>query len=508
MLKRKFFKIMVVIMLIINSFFNNTNAQDYVPQIAGTFYPDNPQVLESTIQQYLEQAGTKVLKSKPFGMIVPHAGLPYSGPVAAYAYKEIVGEHYDAIVIMGPSHRNYFPYAAVYSGDYYKTSLGEIPIAKKLAADLSTKDQLVRLSAKEHIGNAFTRGENSIEIQVPFIQIISDEIPIIPILVGTMDLKVLKTLGKQLAQLARKFDILILASSDLSHYHIYFECKAIDQKFIDCLLTKKPDNLYYGIKSEEFEACGSGPVYALMVAAEELDAYNVEVLNYANSGDVPHGDKSQVVGYLSAAFIHSEEKPKQKEQTSTPESGELNIQEQEFLMNLAEQTVKAVVKGEKIKAPTDIPPICQEKRGAFVTLTKRDQLRGCIGYILPYFPLYKTVMEVAESATLKDSRFSPVSEKELSEIDVEISVLTVPQIIKDINQIEVGTHGLIIKKGPYQGLLLPQVATEYGWDRDTFLAHTCQKAGLPSMAWKDADTEIQIFSAQVFNRETLQSVEP
>jgi AmmeMemoRadiSam system protein A len=156
------------------------------------------------------------------------------------------------------------------------------------------------------------------------------------------------------------------------------------------------------------------------------------------------------------------------------------------------------VKGKPVPDFKIESPILKENRGAFVTLQKQGQLRGCIGYIEGHGPLHHTIQEMAEAAAFRDPRFSPVKEKELSELDIEISVLTPLQRIKDVNEIQVGTHGIYIKKGWYSGLLLPQVATEYGWDRQTFLEHTCQKAGLPSTAWKEKDTEIYIFSADIF----------
>jgi AmmeMemoRadiSam system protein A len=156
------------------------------------------------------------------------------------------------------------------------------------------------------------------------------------------------------------------------------------------------------------------------------------------------------------------------------------------------------VKGKPVPEFKIDSPILKENRGAFVTLQKKGQLRGCIGYIEGHGPLHNTIKEMAEAAAFRDPRFSPVKEKELPELDIEISVLTPLQRVKDVNEIQVGTHGIYIKKGWYSGLLLPQVATEYGWDRQTFLEHTCQKAGLPSAAWKEKDTEIYIFSADIF----------
>ena len=142
--------------------------------------------------------------------------------------------------------------------------------------------------------------------------------------------------------------------------------------------------------------------------------------------------------------------------------------------------------------------ILREKRGAFVSLHLHGNLRGCIGYIHPTKPLYKTVRDMAIAAALQDPRFDPVTQQELEELEIEISVLTPMTKIEHIQEIEIGKHGLYIVNGPYHGLLLPQVATSYAWNKKTFLEHTCEKAGLPKSAWMDQDTEIYIFSADIF----------
>ena len=186
----------------------------------------------------------------------------------------------------------------------------------------------------------------------------------------------------------------------------------------------------------------------------------------------------------------------------------LSEEEEQTLLKISRFTLEKWVKEKKYPSEKDlrnyqITAALEQKAGVFVSLHKMGELRGCIGYILPILPLYQTVIEMAQSAALHDPRFSPVSPAELKNITVEISVLTVPETITDPSVIEVGKHGIIMKRGYSQGLLLPQVATDYGWDRETFLEHTCLKAGLPRNAWQDKNTEIQIFSAQVFNRETV-----
>lgn len=160
----------------------------------------------------------------------------------------------------------------------------------------------------------------------------------------------------------------------------------------------------------------------------------------------------------------------------------------------------------KLKAPDDLPAIFDEKRGVFVTLNEFESLRGCIGYPYPVFALKEAIIEAAISAAVSDPRFPPVTQEEFNEVSIELTVLTMPQELQVKpselpNHIEVGRHGLIVKKGMYQGLLLPQVATEYNWTAEEFLCQTCWKAGLPQDAWLEADTEVSTFEGQIFKEE-------
>ena len=178
----------------------------------------------------------------------------------------------------------------------------------------------------------------------------------------------------------------------------------------------------------------------------------------------------------------------------------VNKEQQKSLLKLARDTITTYLnKGQRIKFSSHEPEL-QAKCGAFVTLKKEDQLRGCIGYITSSKPLYETIIDCAITAAFEDPRFPPLQKKELASTSIEISILSPPKKISNINEIEVGKHGLIISKGFQRGLLLPQVATEYNWDRITFLQHTCFKAGLPSNAWQEG-TDIEIFSVQLFAEE-------
>ena len=183
----------------------------------------------------------------------------------------------------------------------------------------------------------------------------------------------------------------------------------------------------------------------------------------------------------------------------------LNDMEKSYLLSLARSSIEHAVAGGAEPVCEAVTPVLSEIRGAFVTIRKEGELRGCIGYIIGLKPLVSTVKDMALAAALHDPRFSPVRKEELAELKLEISVLSPVFRVSDPSEIEVGRDGLIVRRGRYQGLLLPQVAEEYGWDRETFLAQTCRKAGLPPDAWKMEDTEIEAFSAEVFGEEDFQN---
>jgi AmmeMemoRadiSam system protein A len=185
--------------------------------------------------------------------------------------------------------------------------------------------------------------------------------------------------------------------------------------------------------------------------------------------------------------------------TDRKEAEMLNKEERKFLLQLVRDTIHARLKGKNLPVYKPQSDVLQELRGAFVTLHARGALRGCIGYVEAIKPLCQTVQEMAVAAAFQDPRFPALRENEYDNIEIEISVMSPLRRVRNVDEIEVGKHGIVIRRGFHSGLLLPQVATEQGWDRDTFLEHTCYKAGLPGDAWRKKDTEIQIFSAEVFS---------
>ena len=177
----------------------------------------------------------------------------------------------------------------------------------------------------------------------------------------------------------------------------------------------------------------------------------------------------------------------------------LNDQEKQYLLKLVRTTILSALENKKFPEIKPVSEKMNEKYGVFVTLHKEGNLRGCIGYIEGVDSLFKSVMSMAQSAAFQDPRFPPVSQDEVENLEIEISVLSPIKKIETVEEIQVGKHGLIIQQGPHRGLLLPQVATDWGWEREEFLQQTCRKAGLPTSAWQDSKTEIFIFSAEIFS---------
>jgi AmmeMemoRadiSam system protein A len=235
-----------------------------------------------------------------------------------------------------------------------------------------------------------------------------------------------------------------------------------------------------------------------------LGATQAKVLHYANTGDVT-GDHSRVVGYGAVALVKAAGAAKTDD---APFS--LTSAEKDTLLKIARQSVETSVReGKSYEGSTGGLEALARERGAFVTITKNGQLRGCIGYVAPVKPLYVTVRDVAMMAALKDTRFRPVTASELGSLRYEISVLSPLRRVMDIQEIRIGQHGLLIHTSDHEGLLLPQVATEEKWDRATFLEEVCYKAGLAGRAWQDPATDLFRFTALVFGeRRPVEAIGP
>lgn len=477
------------------------------PAVAGAFYPDGPQELMNMINRFLKGVPEQEVPGELVALIAPHAGYIYSGPVAAYGFKLLQGKEYQTVIVLGPSHRAHFKGGAVYPGGKWRTPLGDVEIDRELAKEI------IESSNNFHANTTVHAQEHSIEVEIPFLQATLKDFKLVPIEIGSCNLGDCHKMAEGILKAIHKKNVLLIASTDMSHYYPYEIAKRIDGLAIKDLESFDIQKLWDHIKRGEIirrnsitdwdktfkenpyiELCGSRPTIITLLVARRLGADKVKTLKYANSGDTA-GDKKQVVGYASCAIT--------KPQTGGGK-GMLNENQQKELLKIARNAIKSYLeRGEKPDVSIDDPDL-KNIQGAFVTLHKKGQLKGCIGNIIGQKPLYITVRDMAIEAATGDPRFSPVKPEELDDLDIEISVLSPLEKVKSADEIELGTHGVIVRRGYRQGVFLPQVATETGWSREEFLSHLCSgKAGLPADAWKNPDTELYIFSAQVFGEKEL-----
>ncbi len=460
------------------------------PNVAGGFYSADPKELSDSID-YLEQSTGPVPTDRKVEIaIAPHAGYPYSGPVAAYTYKAIAHNHYKTIVIIGPSH--FFPFEgiSVWPKGGFKTPLGIVPVDEDFAQAL-----LKESPSFKFLPQVYER-EHAIEVELPFLQKTFGSVSIVPILMGDPDPQVCRDLAVALDKLiGQRDDVLILISSDMSHYYTYDVANRMDALTLQAIQAIDPEKFFEGNVSRKMEMCGFVPVTTALIYARLRGIRHVEVLKHANSGDTS-GDKSRVVGYSSVIFYN--------DLLGQPESQEsqvkaLNSAEKKELLKIARHSIETFVKTGKIPDIAVKDTRLNEYEGAFVTIRKQGALRGCIGNIIGQEPLYETVRDMAVAAASQDPRFTPLTVAELNSIDIEISVLSKPRRVKDASEIQLGKHGVIVSDGQHQGIFLPQVADETGWGKEEFLSQLCsQKAGLPPDAWKDPKVALYVFTADVF----------
>jgi len=264
--------------------------------VAGSFYPGDPGILAAQVEGYLSKAGPRKIGGIK-ALVSPHAGYVYSGQVAAHSFRQVQGEKYDSIIIIAPSHAEYFEFISVYHGDAYRTPLGTVMVDKERAAELERSSPAISMS---HSGHG---REHSLEVQLPFLQIaLGLDIKIVPVVIGDQDRHNITALGQAIGSSFAGDNILIVASTDLSHYHPYDTAVSMDTRVRDIIASFDSSALIEELSAEEVEMCGGGPVAAAMIASRLMGADSSVILDYANSGDVS-GDKSAVVGYISAAFF-------------------------------------------------------------------------------------------------------------------------------------------------------------------------------------------------------------
>lgn len=466
--------------------------------VAGTFYPLSAETLRADVRRYLEEAPATSSSAELTALIVPHAGYVFSGPVAGYAYRALEGKSYDTVVVVGPSHRVPFEGVALSGRQRWATPLGEMEVDRAACDAIAKGCRSARVSDGPH------GPEHSIEVQLPFLQTVLGSPKLVPVLMADFSPETCDSLARALADWARGRSVLLVASSDMSHYPAYEEAVRVDGETLKAIQTLDPAKVAETTKrlmSQRVRGlttclCGEGPVRAVLAAARLLGADQAKVLRYANSGDVPQGSRGEVVGYCAVAIYRPADKPAGAARTM---ENELNAEQQRRLLAIAREAIEQYVKTGRTLELEETDPVLVRPGAAFVTLTKGGALRGCIGSLTAEEPLAETVRTRAIDAATHDPRFRPVQPKELPELEIEISVLSPMQRVNSAEEIDISKHGVIVSSGSRQGVFLPQVAAETGWSRDVLLSRLCQdKAGLEADAWKKG-AALYVFTVQAFS---------
>ncbi len=266
--------------------------------VAGTFYPAMRDRLKEDIIQFLNKVDTDRSAEDIVALAAPHAGYMYSGQVAAYAYRQVQGRSLDTVVVISPSHREYFEFSSVFDGRAYETPLGEVETDQTAVGRIAGGEhKSVRISTSGHMHSS----EHALEVHLPFLQTVLKEFRLVAIVMGTQDRDACEELGQAISSALAGSRALIVASSDLSHFHTQQTARGLDSNVVARIDGFDPEGLLAEVAANNCEACGAGPLAAAMFAARGLGATKAENLNYATSGDIS-GDYSQVVGYASAIF--------------------------------------------------------------------------------------------------------------------------------------------------------------------------------------------------------------
>jgi len=264
------------------------------PAVAGLFYPADSTVLRNDVETMLSDAKSKPITANIFGIVSPHAGYIYSGKTAAYGFNLLKNKNYKKVIIISPSHREYFAGASIFNGEAYKTPVGVVEIDKELAQKIIEGGKTIFFGMEGH------RQEHAVEVQIPFLQMVLNDFKIVPIVMGDQGNVFVDDLAEQIAKAVDE-ETIIVASSDLSHFYTKNKAFELDSIVSQHILDFKYEKLQNDLDNKRCEACGGGPIVVLMKAASLLGKKKSMLLNRSDSGDVS-GDHSEVVGYLSAAI--------------------------------------------------------------------------------------------------------------------------------------------------------------------------------------------------------------
>ncbi len=427
--------------------------------VAGAFYPGQPSVLSKTVLALLADASPDRNDAVvPKALIVPHAGYIYSGATAALAYARLTGARSQIrrVVLLGPVHRVPVRGLALPGVAAFETPLGKVPIDQAAVAALTDLPQVV-VSAPAHAR------EHALEVQLPFLQSVLDDFKLVPLAVGNAT-------PAEVAQVLEALwggpETLIVISTDLSHFLPYGAAQTLDRDTVQHIMN------FDGALTHE-QACGGTPVNGLLLAAKR-HGLRVQLLGLCNSGDTA-GDKDRVVGYAAFAFVAGQDDGR----TQAIDRGAT-------LLPIARAAISRTL-GQALTAAEDAPWL-QQAGASFVTLTQSGQLRGCIGSLEARRSLLSDIKANAVAAAMHDPRFAPLTAAELTQTEIEVSVLSPMQPMRfdseaqALAQLRPGIDGVLFEYQQYRSTFLPQV-----WEQlpsaPQFMAHLKHKAGLPADFW-------------------------
>ncbi len=398
------------------------------PTVAGSFYPGSARELAAMIETMVDDGAAK---AHVFGLVSPHAGIIYSGAVAGAVISRI--RITDTVIIMGPNHTGLGKPFAIMTSGTWETPLGNVDIDGALASKLLAGSSYLAEDYDAHLR------EHSIEVQLPFLQYFKKDVKIVPIVLSHAGGEVYKEIGQEIAEVLAGLgrEVVILASSDMTHYEPRKEAERKDNSAIGAILDLDEDALLDRIAAENITMCGYGPVAALISAAKAMGAQKAELVKYQTSGETS-GDYSSVVGYAGLIIPRPVMSP---------------------LVKLAHEAIRDyIVEGRVVLPPEPLTPEMQEKAGVFVSIHENGELRGCIG---TFEPARRNVAEEiivnGISAATRDPRFSPIEEHELNKLEISVDVLTEPEAISGSEQLDPKKYGAIVQRGARRGLLLPDL---------------------------------------------------
>jgi AmmeMemoRadiSam system protein B/AmmeMemoRadiSam system protein A len=428
------------------------------PVVAGQFYPGGAAQLRKMLKAMVPDAAEKL---DAVGLVVPHAGYAYSGPVVGAVLSRVNLKA--TCVILCPNHSGMGKLFSVWPEGLWKTPLGEVEVDSELAGRLLANSRYLESDTAAHLT------EHAIEVQLPFLQYLKPDIKIVPIVLAPGNGETYKEIGREIALAiqALKRETIVMASSDMTHYEAHEVARKKDAQAVQAMLELNGDELLRRVARFDITMCGYGPAVAMLAAARELGAGSAELIKYMTSGDTV-GDLSSVVGYAGIA-----------------------VWPMSPLARLAQQTVETYVTEGRVAMPDHLTPEMEDRAGVFVSLHKHGALRGCIGTFEPQSKnVAEEVVANAVSSATRDPRFSPVRKSELKDLEYSVDVLTPPVPVEDKERLDPKKFGVIVQCGRRKGLLLPDLE---GVDTVEQQIDICrQKAGIAP----DEQTDLYCFEVK------------